>query len=106
MLYVLLLRTQCASSSCNTTAQGALHAADKSCSPFLCSLKEDKVIVIAMCPGWVATDMGNGTAEQMNTKPPLDPHTSIAGQQRVIAGLTLEDSGRFVTFENGNDIAY
>ena len=77
-----------------------------SCSLSCCSLKEDKVIVIAMCPGWVATDMGSASAEEMGTKPPLDPQTSIAGQQKVIAGLKLEDSGRFVSFEKGNDIPY
>ena len=71
-----------------------------------CSLKDDKVIVIAMCPGWVDTDMGSASADEMGTKPPLDPHTSIAGQQRVIAGLKLEDSGRFISFEKGNDIPY
>ena len=48
----------------------------KGCSLFSCSLKEDKVIVIAMCPGWVDTDMGGASAREMGTKPPLDPHAS------------------------------
>ena len=82
-----------------------MHLAE-SCSLSACSLKEDKVIVIALNPGWVDTDMGSAAGEDVGMKPPLDPHTSIAGQQRVIAGLKLEDSGRFVSFEKGDDIPY
>eukprot|EP00891_Asterochloris_glomerata_P004408 jgi/Astpho2/4408/Aster-00026 len=70
------------------------------------SLKEDKVIVVALNPGWVDTDMGSAAGEEVGMKPPLNPPTSIAGQQRVIAGLKLEDSGRFVDFEKGGDIPY
>ena len=76
------------------------------CSLFSCSLKEDKVIVIAICPGWVDTDMGSAAGKDVGMKPPLDPQTSIAGQQKVFAGLKLEDSGRFVSFEKGNDVPY
>ena len=71
-----------------------------------CSLKEDKVIVIALNPGWVDTDMGNSAGADVGVKPPLDPPTSIAGQQKVIAGLKLEDTGRFISFEKGDDIPY
>ena len=78
----------------------------ESCYLSSCSLKEDKVIVVALNPGWVDTDMGSAAGEEVGMKPPLNPPTSIAGQQRVIAGLKLEDSGRFVDFEKGGDIPY
>ena len=81
---------------------GSTAAIFVSCS-LCCSLREDKVTIVALHPGWVDTDLGSSSGQ---LKPPLKVHTSVADQQRVIAGLKLEDSGRFVTFADGKDIPY
>ena len=56
------------------------------------------IICVAMHPGWVSTDMGGPGAD-------LNPDESVAGIRRVLAGLTIGDSGRFLAYD-GSEMPY
>jgi len=62
-------------------------------------LKDEGFTFIALHPGWVQTDMGSRAVGKLGDKPPLDPETSIAGQQKVIMGLTKDQNGQFLNYE-------
>jgi len=61
-------------------------------------LEEDGVIVVAMHPGWVRTDMGGSSAR-------LSPEQSVAGMLEVIAGLSPDDGGCFLTYD-GEELSW
>jgi NAD(P)-dependent dehydrogenase (short-subunit alcohol dehydrogenase family) len=57
-------------------------------------VKSRGIICVVMNPGWVQTDMGGPRAS-------ITPEESIRGLRSVIAGLTLEDSGKFLDYRPG-----
>ncbi|MDX2028778.1 MAG: SDR family oxidoreductase [Alphaproteobacteria bacterium] len=71
------------------SSKAALNAAMKNIS---ITLKSDQVIVVSFHPGWVKTDMGGANAE-------ITPGESIAGMRKVIVGLTMKDSGKFLGYD-------
>ena len=50
------------------------------------------ITVALLAPGWVRTDMGGPDAM-------LSPAESVTGMRTVIAGLTLDPSGRFLSYD-------
>lgn len=50
------------------------------------------ITCIVVNPGWVRTDMGGAGGR-------LSPEQSISGMRKVIAGLTLADSGEFFNYD-------
>lgn len=61
-------------------------------------LSSENFICVAMSPGWVRTDMGGQDAN-------LSPQESVAGMLSVLAPLTPEDSGKYLSFD-GSEMAW
>lgn len=56
--------------------------------------KTQGIIVVAIQPGWVMTDMGGPGAE-------IAPSESVNGMLSTIDSLTMEDTGRFFSWDGG-----
>ena len=56
------------------------------------------ILVVALSPGWVRTDMGGAQA-------PLTPEVSVTGLRKVIDKLKSTDSGRFFSHD-GKEIPW
>ncbi len=61
-------------------------------------LRSSGIISVALHPGWVKTDMGGPSAL-------ISVEDSVAGMRRAIAGLTLEESGKFLSYD-GREIPW
>ena len=77
------------------SSKAALNAIARSLA---IDLKAKKIIVVALCPGWVQTDMGGSSA-------PLSVGRSVGGLRRVLEGLKQSDSGSFIRY-NGERVPW
>ena len=78
-----------------STSKAALNMLAKGLAATLAS---KEIIVVALSPGWVRTDMGGASA-------PLSPETSVRGLRKVIERLKPRDSGRFLSHD-GTEIPW
>jgi NAD(P)-dependent dehydrogenase (short-subunit alcohol dehydrogenase family) len=78
-----------------STSKAALNMLVKGLASLLA---QRGIIVVALSPGWVRTDMGGAQA-------PLSPEESVRGLRRVISALSEKDSGKFL-YHDGSEIPW
>ncbi len=77
------------------SSKAAVNAVMKTLS---IDLKDLKIIVVMVHPGWVQTDMGGRGA-------PLSVQESVKGMRTVLASLKLKNTGRFYAYD-GREIPW
>jgi NAD(P)-dependent dehydrogenase (short-subunit alcohol dehydrogenase family) len=77
------------------SSKAALNAVMKNLSV---DLRPRGITVVVVHPGWVKTDMGGPSAL-------IEPEESVSAMRKVIAGLTMEDTGRFFNYD-GPEISW
>jgi NAD(P)-dependent dehydrogenase (short-subunit alcohol dehydrogenase family) len=100
---ILTLSSKMGSIDDNTSGGSYLYRSSKTAvnmvmKSLAIDLKPRGIAVAILHPGWVRTDMGgpNGL---------IDAPESVAGLRRVIEGLNLENSGRFLAYD-GKEIPW
>jgi NAD(P)-dependent dehydrogenase (short-subunit alcohol dehydrogenase family) len=78
-----------------STSKAALNMLAKGLSA---NLSHRGVIVVALSPGWVKTDMGGAGA-------PLTVDASVRGLRKILSRVRLQDSGTFLCYD-GSAIAW
>jgi NAD(P)-dependent dehydrogenase (short-subunit alcohol dehydrogenase family) len=78
-----------------STSKAALNMLVKGLAATLASRS---IVVVALSPGWVRTDMGGEQA-------PLSPEDSVQGLRRVISKLSPKHSGKFFSHD-GSEIPW
>ena len=72
-----------------SSSKAALNLVAKA---FAVQLSSRGIVVVALHPGWVKTDMGGSGA-------PLTPAESVQGLRRVLGALTSEHAGQFLAHD-------
>ena len=61
------------------------------------------ITLVLLSPGQVNTMDENSGIKQPNT---IEPPESVGKMRAIIAGLTLEDNGRFINYADGQDVGW
>jgi NAD(P)-dependent dehydrogenase (short-subunit alcohol dehydrogenase family) len=81
--------------STNIAYRAAKAALNKIAQGLAIDLKPDGIVVVALNPGWVRTDMGGRDAE-------LSVEESASAIVTTVDALTIDDTGRFLDYRNAD----
>jgi NAD(P)-dependent dehydrogenase (short-subunit alcohol dehydrogenase family) len=100
---IINLSSVLGSNSVRTPAHSYAYSASKSALNMLTNMlssdvKKYGIVAIVVHPGWVKTGIGGEDA-------PLVPEQSVNGLLKVIDGLTMQDNGKFISWE-GKEIPW